>query len=38
MQSPNVAAIRQIVFEVAAEVKLPDKVTWTIDVDPVDML
>jgi primosomal protein N' (replication factor Y) len=38
MQSTNVAAIRQIVFEVAAEVKLPDKVTWTIDVDPVDML
>jgi primosomal protein N' (replication factor Y) len=38
LQSTNVGAIREIVFAVAAEMKLPDKVTWTIDVDPVDML
>ena len=38
LQSTNVGAIREIVLAVAAEMKLPDKVTWTIDVDPVDML
>jgi primosomal protein N' (replication factor Y) (superfamily II helicase) len=38
LQSPDGEMLRNMVRRVTADLKLPDDVVWTVDVDPLDMM